>query len=116
GYGYHKDLLNAWTPTNTKTDIPRLNVGDSYHAYTSDRFLTNASYLNVANITLGYSFPKSILSKLYLSKLRIYAVGDNLITMSKRKGLNPRQSVTGGSSSLYYASMRTISAGVQIGF
>ncbi len=116
GYAFHKDLLNAWSETNQGSNIPRLNVGDSYSAYGSDRFITNASYLSLSNITLGYTMPKKILSNIGINSVRFYVVGDNLFVWSARKGLDPRQSVTGGSSTLYYAPIRAISAGVQVKF
>ena len=85
-------------------------------ASTSDRWLTNASYLTLANITLGYTLPTSLTSKIGVQKLRIYAVGDNLYTWSKRKGLDPRQSITGGSSGTYYSTIRSISGGISVTF
>jgi hypothetical protein len=116
GYGYHVDLLNAWTPENSGSNIPRLNVGDQFTAYTSDRFLTSASCLTLGNVTLGYTLPKNLLSKAGINKVRLYVVGDNLYTWSARKGLNPSLFLTGESTGLNYSPMRTISGGVQIGF
>lgn len=115
GYAFHKDLLNAWTPTN-HSDIPRLNTGDSYSNYGSDRFMTNASYISINNATFGYSLPKDVLSKAHIQKARLYVVADNIFHWSKRKGLDPRQSPTGGSSTMYYSPIRAISAGVQVTF
>lgn len=116
GYGFHTDLLNAWSVTNKGSNIPRLNAGDSYAASSSDRFLTSAKCLTLNNISFGYSLPKSLLSKAHLTKVRVFAVGDNLFTWSARKGLDPRMSPTGDNSGLYYSPIRTISGGVQIGF
>ena len=39
GMALHQDLLNAWSETNKESNIPRLQYGDNYSAYTSDRFL-----------------------------------------------------------------------------
>ena len=116
GYGMHSDLLKAWTPENPNSNIPRFENSYTYMASTSDRWLTNASYLTLANITLGYTLPTSWTTKLGVQKLRIYAVGDNLYTWSKRKGLDPRQSITGGSSGTYYSTVRTISGGISLTF
>lgn len=82
----------------------------------SDRWLTDASYLTLANITLGYTLPKSILSKVGIQKLRVYVVGDNLWTWSKRQGLDPRQSISGGNTNTYYKPIRTISGGISVTF
>ena len=116
GYAFHPDLQGAWSATNTGSDIPRLNVGDTYSAYQSDRFITSASYLTLGNVTLGYTLPKDLTRKWFINKIRLYLVGDNLFTWSKRKGLDPRQSITGTSSTLYYSSIRAISGGVQVTF
>lgn len=116
GYGFHTDLLNAWSTSNPNSNIPRLSVGDSYSSSTSDRFLTSANYLSLSNITLGYSLPKSLLKNIGISKLRLYVVADNVYTWSKRKGLDPRQSPTGGSSGIYYSSIRSISGGISLTF
>ena len=116
GYGYHVDQLNAWTTSNPTSNIPRLNVGDSYNATASDRFLTSATCLTLNNLTFGYTLPKRWLSKCHINKVRIFLVGDNLYTWSARKGLDPRMDVTGASSGLYYSSIRSVSAGVQVGF
>ena len=51
GYNYSVDWKDAWSPTNTSSDIPRWQYGDSYAAYSSDRFLTSASYLNFQSFT-----------------------------------------------------------------
>lgn len=116
GYAFHKDLLNAWSVENPNSDIPRLNVGDSYAAYGSDRFIVNASYLTLSNVTLGYTLPKHLTRKAHINNVRVFLVGDNLFTWSKRKGLDPRMSPTGGSSTLYYSPIRAISGGVQVSF
>lgn len=113
GKAMHADLLNAWTTTNTNTDIPRLNPDDSN--YSTDFYLTNASYLTLSNFTVGYTLPKSWMKKIGVEKLRFYVVGDNLFTWSKRQGLDPRQSISGSNNSnAYYKPIRTISGGITI--
>ena len=58
----------------------------------------------------------NLTSKLGISKLRVYVVGDNLWVWSKRQGLDPRQSISGGANSTYYSAVRTISGGVTLTF
>ena len=115
GGAWHKDILNAWTPTNTNTDVPRLNAGDRYTAYTSTRFLTSASYLSINNVTVGYTLPKKLVSKIGLSKVRVYFVGDNLALFAKRKGLDPRQGFV-SSIPYTYTQLRTLSGGISVSF
>ena len=116
GGNYHRDLLNAWSADNTGSNIPRLQYGDEYSTATSDRFLTDASYLNIQNITVGYTLPQNITRKFLVSKLRVYVVCDNVWYWSRRKGLDPRQSMTGGSNNAMYSPIRTISGGLNITF
>ena len=115
GQTYHKDVLNAWTLDN-KTDIPRWQYGDTYAAYGSDRFLTNASYLNFQSFTVGYTLPKSLTTRAKLSKVRIYCSGENLFLLSKRQGFDPRQSYDSVKSINTYSPVRTISGGIQLTF
>ena len=116
GGNYHRDLLDAWTPENSDSNIPRLQYGDLYTTSQSDRFLVDASYLNIQNITLGYTLPSKITRKFLVEKLRLYVVCDNVWYWSRRKGLDPRQSMTGGSNNSMYSPIRTISGGINITF
>ena len=110
------DLENAWSATNTNTSVPRLQYNDSYMNSSSDRFLTSASYLTLQNMTLGYTLPKNLVTAVGLQKVRLYVVGDNLWTLSKRRGLDPRQSITGSNTNSYYSSVRTVSGGITVTF
>lgn len=117
GYNLHKDLFKAWNgSTVTETNIPRFQYDDLYTTSTSSRFLTDASYLNIQNITVGYTLPVNISKKFLVQKLRIYLACDNVWYTSKRQGLDPRQSISGGSNMYYYAPIRTISGGVSVTF
>ena len=116
GFNIHADIYNSWTPTNTTTDIPRYFYGDEYSNSSSSRFLTDASYFSIENINFGYSLPSSLTRKMYLQKLRVYFACENVWVWSKRQGLDPRQSFTGGSNNTYYAPIRTISGGLSVTF
>jgi TonB-linked SusC/RagA family outer membrane protein len=113
GRSMHKDLLNAWTPENINTTVPRLVVGYVDANRVSDLYLTDASYLNIRNISIGYTLPQSVLQTLKIGKIRVYAVGDNLALLSKRKGLDPRQ-YDYGTSGYNYSPLRTISFGFNV--
>lgn len=116
GFNYHHDLLKAWSADNTDSNIPRFAYGDTYSNATSDRFLTDASYLNIQNITLGYTLPKKITRKFLVESLRVYVACDNVWYWSKRQGLDPRQSINGATNPFYYAPIRTFSGGVTVTF
>ena len=116
GSNYHVDVLKAWTAENPSTTIPRWQYEDTDVASTSDRFLTNASYLNIENINLGYTFPSKWTSKLGVSSFRIYAACENVFYWSARKGFDPRYSFSGGTSYSNYSPVRTISGGITLKF
>ena len=116
GRAIHKDMYKAWTPENNTSNYPRFVYSDSYTAASSDRFYTSASYLSLQNVNFGYSFPAKWMSKIGISRLRIYVAGENLGYISARKGLDPRQSIAGGASAAYYSPIRSISGGINVTF
>lgn len=114
---WHVDIFKAWTPNNTNTDVPRLKYAETYsQSARSDRFLSNASYLNIQNINLGYTLPSSLTRKLDIHNIRIYFSGENLFYISSRQGLDPRQTVKGYTNPELYSPMRTISGGISLTF
>lgn len=112
----HADMEKAWSKTNPGSNIPRIQYNDMNTNRFSDRFLTSGSHLCLQNITLGYTFPKKMVTRFGLENVRLYAVGDNLWLWSKRQGFDPRQSISGGSSSVTYSPIRTISGGISVTF
>ena len=116
GFAIHKDMLNAWSPTNTTSNIPRLQYNDTDVNAISDRFLISGSWLSLQNINMGYSLPKKWISGLGITNVRLYAAADNVFLWSKRKGLDPRTSFMGSPSSSKYAFVRTISGGITLQF
>ena len=115
GQNWHKDIYKAWTPDNRYTDVPRLNAQDRYSYSVSTRWLTSSNYLSINNITVGYTLPSNWAKKLMMEKLRVYFTADNVGLLSARKGLDPRQSYTTATTSLYTA-IRTISGGISLSF
>ena len=127
GHAWHKDILNAWTPENTDTDVPRMDglaSGEWAIGQTAvDRFLISSNYLSLNNVTLGYTLPKSLLGHVGISALRVYVSGENLAVLTKRKGLDPRYSLGiggyiggSGASSTMYSALRTIAGGITLSF
>ena len=115
GTNWHKDIFHRWTPQNTDTDVPRVQNRYQEASQTSTRFLTKASYISLKNVTVGYTFPKSLTQKAKISNLRVYVIGDNLWYMSKRRGLDVRQSFS-GAAGFTYSALRTVSAGLSFTF
>ncbi len=116
GSNFHKDILNAWTPDNKSSEIPRFQYQDQYTAASSDRFLVDASYLNFQNAQIGYTFPERVVRKLNINKIRVYLACDNIVYWSYRNGLDPRQSLSGSTSNAMNSPVRTISGGLNLTF
>ena len=116
GGNFHKDLLKAWRPESPSTEIPRFVYGDSNTSASSDRFLTDASYLNVQNAQIGYTLPEKITRKAKIERVRVYLSCDNIAYVSRRRGLDPRQSISGATSNAFTSPVRTLSGGLNITF
>lgn len=111
------DIFNAWTSSNTNTNVPRLRFTETNsQSARSDRFLTSASYLNIQNVNLGYSLPASLVQKIKLDNIRIYCSIENLGFISARRGLDPRYNIGGFTNPELYSPIRTIIGGVQFTF
>ncbi len=89
-YNYAQSTLNAWTPQNQNTDIPRAVIDDpNQNARTSDRFLEDGSYLRLKTLQVGYTFSENLLESLNVSNSRVYVSADNLFTLTDYSGFNP---------------------------
>ncbi len=120
------DVLRAWTPANTNTDVPRAVNGDpNNNSRTSDRFIEDGSYLRMKNFTIGYSLSDAILKSIAnnsLTKLRVYFSAQNLFTITKYTGYDPEvgfrnsTQLTAGIDYGQFPQARTFMFGVQIGF
>lgn len=120
------DVLNAWTPQNTNTDVPRAISGDpNQNSRTSDRFLEDGSYLRVKNLSIGYTIPADKIGSLtnnFISKIRIYAASQNLLTFTKYTGYDPEVAsrfgalLTQGIDYVQFPQARTFTLGLNLGF
>ncbi len=123
GTALHPDILRRWQKPGDITDVPRMDAGrTSVYGASSDRWLISATHLNVQNVTLSYTLPKSLLSRAYLQNTRVYVSGENIYMFSKRKGMNPSQSFANqvlnnsGVTQNVYSPSRTITAGINLTF
>ena len=116
GMNWHKDMLNAWSADNASSNIPRLQYEDKDQNGMSDRFLMDASYLNLQNINFGYTLPSNFTKKVGIEKVRVYLACENVWYWSKRQGFDPRYSYSGSTSQATYSPVRTISGGINIQF
>lgn len=114
---WHKDIFKAWTPENTNTNVPRLRYTESFsQSPRSDRFLTNASYLNIQNINIGYTLPSSLTQNFSVNNVRVYFSCENPFYFTARQGLDPRQTIGGYTNPELSSPMRTISGGISLSF
>jgi len=127
---YSTDMLNRWTPTNTNTDVPRLNDNDGNNNANSNRpgWLQNGTYLRINTVSIGYSFRENIIKGLASS--RVYFTVQNLYSFQSYKGYNPdfntgvdetfnpnrNQVLNPGYDFGSYPKPRTILLGVQLTF
>ena len=84
------DLLKAWTPENPSKTVPRVYykaTGTITNDMFSSRYLQNGSYWKIANVEFGYNFPEGLFNG-FIRGARIYASGQNLLTISKYRGYN----------------------------
>lgn len=108
---------NSWTPENTNAKFPRLcatpqNTND---AYASTFWYKNGDYLRMKSFAVGYTIPEKITKKAGISRLRVYAEGYNLFTLSGLKNYNidpEAPAVNNG----YYPQQRKMSFGLNLTF
>lgn len=105
------DSKHRWTlvnaegqPISSPEEMAALNKGKTFAAvydnedgdkYIHSWAVEDGSFLKLSNVTLGYNFPKQLISKIGLSKLRVYATGNNLLTWTKYSGFDPEVSTMG---------------------
>ena len=115
GMNSTSDLLNAWTPTNTITNVPSLTASNfSSGGNYSDMWIKNASYLRLKNISIGYNFDKKTLEKSFLKAIKLYAQAENLHTWTKWRGFDADSSSDTSLSG--FPSPRTYSFGLNVEF
>jgi hypothetical protein len=91
-------VANRWTTAGQITDIPRATYGDFTNSLISSRFIEDGSFVRVKSVSLGYEFPKQLISKLNMSRVYLYVSSENLLTFTKYSGFDPEVSVYGLSS------------------
>jgi TonB-linked SusC/RagA family outer membrane protein len=124
-FGSGTAVLNAWTPTNTNTNVPRAVSGDpNQNVRPSTRWIENGSYLRLKNIMIGYNIPSAFLQSFVkgsISSFRVYVASQNLVTFTKYKGWDPEigsknTTLTNGIDYGQYPAARSFQFGVQVGF
>lgn len=113
------DLLNQMNAGKTIASYANISASDNL---ITSYGVEDGSFLRINNITLGYSFPKKILKKLGLTKLRVYSTANNLYTFTNYTGFDPEVStrnatgLTPGVDSSAYPRSRTLTVGLNVNF
>ncbi len=115
-------VKDAWTPENPSTTLPKVTNNDGWGntlAF-SDRYVEDASFIRLQNVSIGYNFSEDLLAKLKIDGLRVYASGSNLFTITDYSGFNPdvnlggNNNLTLGHDNAGYPVTRTIRFGVSL--
>jgi TonB-linked SusC/RagA family outer membrane protein len=119
---YTVDAFDRWHGEGTSNKYPRLTVGQIADQWVSTRYMQDADYFKIQNITLGYNFNK-IWKGSPFSQLRLYVQAQNLYTFTKYTGVDPEVGSAGGADSWargidvgLYPSARTFVVGASIKF
>ena len=111
------EILNAWSPSNTSSNIPRLSKNDPNGNFStpSDWYIEDGSYLRLKNLTIGYDLTSALRKLPHFaernSSLNIYFSGENLLTITKYSGMDPE---VGGWDGLMYPVSRVFAFGVKL--
>ena len=108
----HVSMLNEWTPTNKVTNVPR--PGNVYQRQIT-RFLEDASFWRLRNVTLGYTFKPSLLKSIKVKSARVFVQGQNLWTATTFQGFDPEATGT-TLTGAQYPSLVQATFGLNIGF
>jgi hypothetical protein len=108
---------NRWQNPGDITDVPRIQLDDyrNWPEVTSDRYLIDASYFAIKNITLSYNLPRTFLNKIGIQGAKVFASGDNLCLFTHLKGMDPQYNFTGGTN-YDYSPNRTYTIGLEVNF
>jgi TonB-linked SusC/RagA family outer membrane protein len=111
--GTNEVYHNAWTAENPDAYYPIYKAGSTYNIETQTRFLQNAAYIRLKNISLGYQVPVQVLQKIRLTQARVYVTGQNMWEHTKLKG-NFDPEITSAELGVFYPLQRVVSFGVQL--
>ncbi len=122
-YNWSVLAMDRWHGEGTSNTHPRINIGSTQDITLSDRFVSDASFLRLTNLTLGYDF-KKLLGRLPIQQFRFYISMQNVFTITKYKGFNPEignggkngGNWAGGVDSSPYPMARTLLIGASIKF
>lgn len=85
------EVLDRWSPYHASSKVPEVRGMTMHDIYS--RFIEDGSFIRLKNVTLGYSLPSKLLSRIKVSKLRLYMSANNLYCLTRYSGYDPEVSV-----------------------
>ena len=110
---------DRWTPTHTNGTMPAAGAANYAKFLTSNGVVMDANYLKIKQIQLGYNFPKSVINRILIDQLRIYASLDDWFTFTKYPGFDPEIVGVGASMGVdkgNYPTSKKVVFGVNVTF
>jgi len=117
---YQDFWLDRWTPENPDGEFPRLVSNDpNNNQRPSDFYVEDGSFIRLRNVQLGYSLPKSVLSKVNVKGVKVYLSANNLFTQTNYRGFDPEIGTSGwildtGIDKGFYPTNKTIGGGIKV--
>lgn len=113
GNALSTDILKRWQKPGDVTDVPRVQNAIAGQDGVSNRYLFDASYLNIKNTTLSYTLGKQLADRLHISNVQVFGTVDNAYLFTAKKGMDPQRSFN-GTSDFSYPPFRTITFGLNL--
>lgn len=119
------EILNAWSPTNTGSKIPRLSKNDPNGNFStpSDYYIEDGSFLRLKNLTIGYDITRHLQKLNHFaqrgSTCRVYLSAENLFTITKYSGMDPEVGISGntpGFDTIKYPVSRVFAFGIKLNY
>jgi hypothetical protein len=96
-FNMYAETANRWNGAGTSNTIPRMTTRrNNTNHRTSDLFLEDADFLRLKNLTIGYSLPTVVSKKIGIERLRFYATGQNVFTLTNYSGIDPELGIVNG--------------------
>jgi TonB-linked SusC/RagA family outer membrane protein len=117
-----RNNLDHWTPENPNAYYPRVKAyiaeGKTELGYPQTKYLENAAYMRLKNITVGYTLPASLTNRWKIANLRVYLTGENIFTYKHLHSNMDPEAINQSSStgSVVYPFQKTFAAGVNLNF
>ena len=111
---WNRAALRRWQKPGDITDVPRMAIADG-SALATDRYLIDASYFAIKNITLSYTLPQLWVNKIGLGAVRVFTSMDNVALFTHLDGMDPQYNF-GGGTDYDYVPNKTVTVGLEVKF